>query len=304
MGGGSYNLESRNLRAKASNFSDATRDSSTVFKQAIERKAHDSMLSKGVKIRESRDSEAHPASVPIILAMDVTGSMESLPVDMVTVGLPKIMAKLLERGVDPALLFTAIGDHEWDKYPLQIGQFESGDAELDMWLTRTFIEKGGGGNGGESYLLAWYMAAYIAQTDAWDKRKEKGFLITIGDEPCLPNLPGSAVTGIFGENVGEKANYTREKLLAKAQERWHVFHINIEHASVSINAQAGWIKLLGENAMSVQGVSDIANVIVDKISTFKKNTATSTDGFTGQLQKEPTPSPEGENTATTVPQML
>ena len=86
-------------------------------------------------------------------------------------------------------MFGAIGDHECDSCPLQVGQFESGDVELDMWLTRTFLEKGGGGNNGESYGLAWFMANNFIRTDAKDKRQQKGFVLTIGDEPVLHNYP-------------------------------------------------------------------------------------------------------------------
>ena len=108
------------------------------------------------------------------------------------------MGGLIQNGIpDPTLLFLAIGDHECDKSPLQVGQFESGDPELDLWLTRTWLEKGGGGNAGESYLLAHYFAAYHTDIDAYNKRGKRGFLFTVGDEPGLTSLPGRVIDEIM-----------------------------------------------------------------------------------------------------------
>lgn len=238
----------------------------SVFEQQTKQVIHDSMKPGGVSLRESRDSENHPTVTSIILAMDVTGSMGRLPVELVTDGLPKIMGKLIQAGVDPSLLFMAIGDHECDKFPMQIGQFETGDEELDLWLTRSYIEGNGGGNAGESYLLAWYVAAYLTATDDWDKRKKKGFLFTFGDEPTLINLPGTAVKELFGENKGEKSNYTAAELFAKASEQWEVFHIDIHHGGR--NASRQWKSLIGQHLIEVDRMEDVSAKIVETVGQY------------------------------------
>jgi hypothetical protein len=275
MGGGSeYNSTRRFSKAAAAGYSTVGGASATadaVFTQQKEGKIHDSMRPQGIKLREARDSELHPKTTPIILGMDVTSSMGSLPVHLVATGLPKIMGKLIEAGCDPSLLFTAIGDHECDsspKSPIQIGQFESGDDELDMWLQRTWIQGGGGGNAGESYLLAWYVAAYLTATDAWDKRKEKGFIFTIGDEPCLKSLPSTAVKELFGENLGEKDNYTAKELYAKASERWNVFHIEVR----GVVDRAGWQDLAGQLFLCVDNIDNVADTIVKTVASYMKLT--------------------------------
>lgn len=127
-------------------------------------KMHQSMTPFGVR-REARDSQAHPKVLPIILGLDVTGSMGDLPKHLVTTELPHLMEKSIASGLDPAIMFCGIGDHEYDRAPFQIGQFESGDAELDNWLTKTWLEGNGGGNAGESYQLAWIYALTKVDTD-------------------------------------------------------------------------------------------------------------------------------------------
>jgi len=140
MGGTSYNYASRSTRATSLGYTTASvHNIEKVFVQKAKGMAHESMKSQGITIREARDSDVHPNTFPVIIGLDMTGSMHDIPVMLIKDGLPKIVSQIIQGGVkDVALLFIAIGDHEVDNYPLQIGQFESGDEELDLWLTRTF----------------------------------------------------------------------------------------------------------------------------------------------------------------------
>ncbi len=257
MGGTRYDFSAREDRAKKVGY--ASKSASEIFTQNALRKAHESMNPNGVVFREARDSEVHPNTVPIILGLDVTGSMGHIPHELIKEGLPKLMGGIIQGGVpDPALLFLGIGDHECDRYPLQVGQFESGDEELDMWLTRTYIEGGGGGNAGESYLLAWYFAAFHTKTDAFEKRGQKGLLFTVGDEPGLKTLPASAIKEIMGQG---QQTYTHLELLAEAQKRYDVYHISVLHSGQAINADVEWKELLGQNCLSIEDHREIPNVI-------------------------------------------
>ncbi len=262
MGYSGYSLENRTVRATSQQYS--TKSVNEIFEQNAKRQIHEQMNPSGVVFRESMDSENHPNTIPIQLYLDVTGSMGHIPHQMIKDGLPTLMGSLIQNGVqDAALIFGAIGDHEADRFPLQIGQFESGDAELDMWLTRTYLEGGGGGNAGESYHLAWYFAANHIKTDAFDKRGKKGFVFTIGDEPCLVNLPQSAVKGIMGNTSVGQSNYTMEELLDAAQKKNHVYHIHLNHGGRACNPK--WKQLLGDNLIEITDHTTVSKVISDII---------------------------------------
>ena len=111
-------------------------------------------------IRESRDSEEHPESLPVFIALDETGSMGSIPDKMIRDYLPKLMDSIIDSiGVKhPQILFMGVGDHECDYYPCQVGQFESSTVAINQCLSKIYLEGHGGGNSGESYLLPWIIA--------------------------------------------------------------------------------------------------------------------------------------------------
>lgn len=259
MGGTSYNYSSRTARAASKGYDKVTVETShTVFKQKIERKAHESMMSQGITLREARDSDVHPHTVPVVFVLDVTGSMQNIPVMLIKDGLPKIISNLIQHGIkDVALLFMAVGDHKVDKYPLQIGQFESGDEELDMWLTRTYPEGGGGANEGESYGLAYNFIANNIVTDAWEKRKEKGIVIMVGDEPALNHYSANAMKEVTGNP--QATAFELDDVLNKVKEKWHVFHIN-PHGTYDENY---WKPKLGQNYISLDTYTKVPETVVD-----------------------------------------
>ena len=265
MGHGKYSLTDRTVRAMSAQY--YTKSVDDIFVQNKAHQVHKDMNPKDVKKRESYDSAEHPNTTPVQLYLDVTGSMGHIPHEMIKDGLPTLVGTLIQNGVpDVALMFGAIGDHENDAAPLQVGQFESGDAELDMWLTRTWLEGGGGDNEGESYLFAWYFAGNHVHTDAFDKRKQKGFLFTVGDEPCLKTLPLSALKETMGSSAIGEGTYSREELLAKAQEQNHVFHIHINHGGYSLDP--AWKELLGDHLIETEDYKGISKIISDKILSY------------------------------------
>lgn len=261
MGCGEYSVSSAIHTRTVHNY--ASKSADQIFEQNIKKRIHESMDPKDIKIREARDSETHPNSVPMIVSLDVTGSMGSIPMHLIRDGLPHMMGNIIQHGTpDPALLFLAVGDTVYDEYPLQVGQFESGDKELDTWLTRTYLEGGGGANIGESYLLAWYFAAFHTVTDAWEKRGQKGFLFTIGDEPCLNGLPMNALKGLMNHAVGQ-SGYTDVDLLKAAKEKWNVYHLHIMEGAGGARSLDYWKGLMGQNCITVDNHMDVSRIIAE-----------------------------------------
>lgn len=269
MGGSFYSFENRVSNSILRGYNKVTADNISDFGQNKEKKAHESMLLVNAKNkREARDSEVHANTFPIQVYLDVTGSMLTIPAMFIKEGLPKLVSGLMEHASlkSPALLFSCIGDHTSDNYPLQVGQFESGDEELDLWLERSYVEGNGGGNEGESYLLAWFNAGNFVVTDAWEKRKQKGFVFTIGDEPTLLNISGSAIKELYGENIPEVSdNYAVKDLLSKAQETNYVFHIHVNHTG---NRVTNMKSLLGQNCIEIKNYEEIPELIYKTINSI------------------------------------
>lgn len=263
MGGGSYSHHSHMYRI--SNLDYSSKSTNEIFNQ---RSINNAMDPHGVNVRESRDSEEHPESLAIILALDVTGSMGSVPSFLVKEGLPEIMKSIIEMGInDPQVLFMGIGDHECDNSPLQVSQFESSDELLDHWLKNIYLEGGGGGNDGESYHLAWYFAGQHTSIDCFEKRGKKGILFTIGDEPVLKNLPKNRLKQIMGPD-GQYEDYDCYKLLEKASEKYHIFHIHVQEtrAGQIKHTVNEWKQIVGsDNLFLANKREDVAQIIVDCI---------------------------------------
>ncbi len=261
MGGGSYSYDDRAVRSASLGY--ATKSTREIFKQ---RNLNSAMSPNGVTLRDSRDSEEHPNSIPIILALDETGSMYTIPHYLVKESLPNMMKKIIDSGIpDPQVLFMGIGDHETDEAPLQIGQFESSDELLDKWLTDLYLEGNGGGNDGESYLLAWFFAGRYTETDHFQKRGKKGILFTVGDEHTLKTLSAAVQESIMGE--GQYSDASAAELLEKAKEQYEVFHLHMLQGSNGTRevVKDGWKQLMGDNVIFVQRKEDVAQVIADKV---------------------------------------
>ena len=257
MGYGGYSVQDRTVRAASAGY--ATKSVQENFEQ---RSIHTQMSPLNV-LRESRDSEEHPNSLPLIVGLDVTGSMGMVPQMFIVDGLPTMMTKVFKAGIkDLNLLIMAIGDDKCDRSPLQVGQFEASDELIDKWLQLIHVESGGGGNGGESYPLAWLFAGYQTDIDSFKKRGQKGFLFTIGDENYHSSVNPSKVCGL-----GDAPKDSKE-LLKKAQETYHVYHLHLSETGSgwSTSIQDKWKALLGENCIIVDDYKDIPSIIANTMA--------------------------------------
>ena len=266
MGGGFYSFD----RASARSVSYKTQSREQIFSN---RHIDPLMVIKG-KIRESCDSDEHPTSYPIIIGLDVTGSMGQIPENLIKEAFPEIMKTIQEKGVEHAqICFLGIGDHYSDDAPIQVGQFETSDELTEKWLKAIYIEGGGGGNNGESYHLAWYFAAYHTKIDSFEKRGIKGTLITIGDEPCHRSISKEVCQNLFGNGESE---VTATQLLEDAKKKWDVYHINVKDwTSDRYESPRKWNDLISgdhfalSESMDSKEIGDILSTII--VSSYKHN---------------------------------
>ena len=225
---------------------------------------------KGITIRESRDSEAHPNSTAIIIGLDVTGSMGIIPEKMVTTELGKLINGLLDRQIvsDPHMMFMGIGDISYDRAPLQASQFET-DISIAEQLKDLYLEGGGGGNRYESYDLPWIFAANRTSIDCFEKRGKKGYLFTIGDE--LPPQQTTSKSRLMEcTNISIQGNSNCKDSLEAAQQKYSVFHIIVEQGDFCRRAKdevtRAWRNLLGKRAINLSNYEYLSEVILSVIS--------------------------------------
>ncbi len=234
------------------------------------RSLHDSLdpaKAKGL-VRESRDSDDNPNSTPIILGLDVTGSMGKIPDYMVREGLPAFFTNIYDRKPvsDPHVMFMGIGDVVCDQAPLQVSQFEA-DIRIAEQLKALFLEGGGGGNACESYTLPWYFAALHTLTDAFEKRGRKGYLFTVGDEEVPALLKAEEIERVIG--VKPQMDYTAEQLLDLVSRQYHVFHVVVEEGSYyrghPDKVRRSWQDILGQHVLMLSDYTKLSEVVVSAI---------------------------------------
>lgn len=245
-------------------FTSSTRSQSTrqVFSQSS---MHADLDPNGVKMRESRDSAANPNSHAVIVASDVTGSMGILAEALVRNGMGVLVEELLKRKPvsDPHIMCMGVGDAYTDYAPLQVTQFEA-DIRIAQQLKQIWLEGHGGGNGGESYTLAWYFAARHTSIDCFEKRKKKGYLFTVGDENPHKLLTKDQVKAIFGDDI--ERDLTSAELLTMVSRSYHVFHLMVEESGTfNSSVAANWQALLGERALRLSDHTKLAELIVSTI---------------------------------------
>ena len=188
-----------------------------------QRVLHPRLDPRGV-MRECCDSADHPNALPVILALDVTGSMGKASAE-VAKKMNQVMTRLYGEVRDVEFMVMGIGDLAYDRAPIQISQFES-DIRIAEQLDLVYMEHGGGGNSYESYTAAWYMGLYHTRLDCW-KRGGRGLLITMGDEPLNPYLPCQPLARATGDAL--QADVETGELYRKAIEKYDLWHLHVKH---------------------------------------------------------------------------
>lgn len=237
-------------------------------RELFSRSMHKDLEPRTITFRESCDSDLNPKSTPIIVAVDQTGSMGFLAELLIRKGLGVLVEEVYDRKpvTDPHVMLMALGDAWFDRAPLQVTQFET-DVSLVSQLSKFYIEGCGGGNNYESYNLPWYFAATRTKCDSYLKRRKKGYLFTVGDEPPPPKLLAKHVKKVMNGNL--QCDMSSRDVLTMASKMWDIYHIIIEEGSYCRSRPdivfSQWRDLLGQKAIPLSNHEDLAELIVSTI---------------------------------------
>lgn len=222
-------------------------DASEVFKETSMR---DEFNPAKIKLpREACDSAQSPHSRGIIYGEDITGSMHRFLLNLIQKQFPKLIEETYKTvSFNPHIMFMGVGDvAAGDRAPLQVTQFET-DLRMLEQLEKIWLEGCGGGNGSESYILPWYFAAKYCKMDCFEKRGEKGFLFTFGDDGPTPELTPYQLKTVFGEREDlDKRKLTATDCLDMASEKFYCYHIILRGSAYDSNIVNDWKRLMGGN---------------------------------------------------------
>lgn len=272
MGWGSWTTASYNTAVRSMGFSSTTAMASASVQEVYRENRLNPLLNPKNVVRECLDTEEHPETIPVILALDVTGSMGSAAT-MCASKLDEIMKELYDKVKDVEFLMMGIGDLACDDAPIQASQFES-DIRILNQTTKVYFEGGGGGNSYESYTAAWYFGLHNTKLDCW-KRGKKGIIITMGDEPLNPYLPGHRLSEVLGTSTQD---VDTEILYKEVCEKYDVYHIAITNNSCysryKDEIKDSWGKLLNQHLITA--TSDELPKIISEIVTEHENNYSNT----------------------------
>jgi hypothetical protein len=223
MGSGRWDSDTY-TRSSATRLSSGTKDFAHSDAAKVTGKVHDSLSAarineKKTKLLESRDSVEHPASLPVLICFDVTGS-NIRRAEVVQKKLCELMT-LLQRYCPDVQVATASNDDFLTSGAncIQISEFES-DNRIDDHLRNTWLIGQGGGNRGESYDLLLYAAARKIVTDAFEKRAQKGYMFIYADEPIFSVVSKEHVKAVFGDDI--QSDIPIADMIREVSEKWNI----------------------------------------------------------------------------------
>ena len=274
MGGGSWTTDSFKSYSKSVGravTSSGTLDDSYNVQTLYRSRNLQKELNPYNVVRECCDSEEHPNTIPVILALDVTGSMGSAAAEVAKT-LNVVMTSLYEKINDVEFMIMGIGDLAYDDAPIQASQFES-DIRIAEQLDKIYFEGGGGGNAFESYTGAWYFGLNHTKLDCWNRGK-KGIIITMGDEPLNPYLPKGRLSLVTGDRL--QADVETSELYNSVIEKFDVYHLAVNDRATSYRSYrdriaSTWGKYLDDDHLKVVTLNNISQTIVDIVTASSNN---------------------------------
>jgi len=205
-----------------------------------------------------------PNENPIVVAMDVTGSM-GIAAKVIYDKMPMFFGqiKIQDYLPDPAVSFAAIGDIAYDRVPVQICDFEVGE-KLDEWLERLYLEGGGGGDQEESYDMAAYFHLHKTK---FTHANVNPFFFFIGDEG-FKSSPANALNSYFG---GKNTAVDAQELMKQLNDKFHghvfLVHKPYNYSSADLQIVRQWTDALGqENVLILEDPKSVVDVMLGAIA--------------------------------------
>ena len=178
----------------------ATRDDAATRAKAHGPRTYERKSGPNEKVIDPQKHIRTESTNPLIIAVDVTGSMASWPFEIFD-RLPLLYNTLSQYREDLEICFVAIGDAAVDQWPLQVTTFASG-FDLEQLLGSLYGE-GGGGDAPESYgLFAHWVNTHVQVPNAQDTP----FLIVFGDVTMHPTVPKGQIAHYLGDRVRGDVN--------------------------------------------------------------------------------------------------
>ena len=175
---------------------------------------------------------------PLIIAVDVTGSMASWPAEIFD-RLPLLFNTLSGYREDLEVCFVAIGDAGCDRWPLQVPGFASG-FDLEQLLGSLYGE-GGGGDAPESYgLFAHWANTHVVIPNAEDKP----FMIVFGDITMHPTTPREQIRGVLGDSA--QSDIDSIKAWQKVTKNWNTWFLRRPGGRTGDQVDKQWGQAIGE----------------------------------------------------------
>lgn len=173
---------------------------------------------------------------PVIVAVDVTGSMASWPAEIFD-RLPLLFNTLSQYRPDVEICFVAIGDAGCDRWPLQVTTFASG-FDLEQLLGSIYGE-GGGGDAPESYgLFAHWVNTHVSTP----KASGQPFLIVFGDITMHPVTPAGQVEHYLGDKAQDVDSIAAWQQVA---ENWNTWFLRRPTGKPGDQVDHQWGKAIG-----------------------------------------------------------
>jgi hypothetical protein len=175
---------------------------------------------------------------PLIIAVDVTGSMASWPFEIFD-RLPLLYNTLSQYRDDLEICFVAIGDANVDDWPLQVTTFASG-FDLEQLLGSLYGE-GGGGDAPESYgLFAHWVNTHVNVPNA----EEAPFLIVFGDVGMHPLIPRDQIKKYLGDDP--QADVESLATWQQISQKWNTWFLRRPTGKPGDSIDEQWAEAIGE----------------------------------------------------------